>query len=345
MNNEHMAPMNPVNTEYKIVTSETLTSLLSALIKAKKQFKPVKKTKKNPFFKSEYAPLDEVLKATEEALLDEGLVVIPLVHVINNKLYLVTTLFHKSGEFISSYYPLPTTHTHKIKDKRREKIVNDYGEEKEILVDYVVSQETVPIESEPQELASANTYARRNAYMTLLNITAANEDDDGNAASNRRHESNSSSQSGLSTTQQKPRETATRAKSPQKLTQSQPVNQVNKKPATATSMQEYKERQQEINPLYSGYLKIASLCNINAAENSEARQKIESDPGNFSDEIEQLARLWFTNKYNDSLEFNANEFWDYVKEASGSDPDLDTFVKIFQDWQTNTESTMPSDVF
>ncbi len=130
-----------------------MKELIPALIKARRQFKPIKKDKTNPFFKSKYADLDSVLESVNEALNDNGLLVSQSVSLItlteNGEIsplpILTTTLWHESGESLeSAEYPLPRT-------------------------------------DDPQKLGSAITYARRYQLCALLNITA--EDDDGNSSS------------------------------------------------------------------------------------------------------------------------------------------------------------------
>ena len=65
-----------------------MKELITALIKAKTQFKPIKKDASNPFFKSKYLSLDGLLDAVESALLSNGLI---LVQTLDGN-SLVTTL-------------------------------------------------------------------------------------------------------------------------------------------------------------------------------------------------------------------------------------------------------------
>jgi len=125
-----------------------MKELIAALIKAKKEFLPVRKEKVNPFFKSRYADLDSVLRAVESGLLDNGLVIIQTLDGHDRNL--ITTLWHISGESIESKYPLE---------------INEGGKL-----------------SKSQELGAALTYARRYAICAILNITA-DDDSDGNAMS------------------------------------------------------------------------------------------------------------------------------------------------------------------
>lgn len=120
-----------------------MKELITALIKAKAEFLPIRKDKINPFFKSKYADLDSILGATEEALSKYDLAI---VQTLDNYC-LVTTLWHISGECIESRYPLEAA-----EDGKR---------------------------SKSQSLGAALTYARRYAICAILNITA-DDDADGN---------------------------------------------------------------------------------------------------------------------------------------------------------------------
>ena len=125
--------------------SDTITKVVSALIKAKRNFVPAVKNKKNDFFKSKYVPLDAVIDVTEGALLAEGLVIVQTSVFDGNHNLLRTSLIHESGEWIQGEYMMK------------------------------------PLKDDPQGHGSAMTYARRYTMMAILGI--APEDDDGNAAS------------------------------------------------------------------------------------------------------------------------------------------------------------------
>ncbi len=118
-----------------------MQQIIPALIKAKKSFKKISKDAVNPYFKSKYATLDAVLEATENALAEQGLTIVQVVEGY----ILQTFLYHESGEFIQSNYPLPET-------------------------------------TDSQKLGAAITYARRYAICAMLSITA-DEDEDGNFSS------------------------------------------------------------------------------------------------------------------------------------------------------------------
>lgn len=121
-----------------------MNELISALIKARSEFAPIRKDKVNPFLKNKYATLDAVLEAVEPALRQNGLTIVQTTEVNGDQTVLKTSLYHESGQSISGHYPLPQT-------------------------------------DDPQKLGAAITYGRRYALCAILSVTA-DEDDDGNAA-------------------------------------------------------------------------------------------------------------------------------------------------------------------
>ena len=124
--------------------SESITELAKALNKFQAECSGAKKSKKNPFFKSSYANLEEVINCAKDGLSDNGLSVsqFPLSH--DGKAGVETMLMHSSGEWISQVLLLACT------------------------------------KQDPQAMGSAITYARRYAYQSILGIPS--EDDDGNKA-------------------------------------------------------------------------------------------------------------------------------------------------------------------
>lgn len=124
------------------------TTLHKAFAIAQSEFPLVKKTENNPFFKSKYAGLPQVLE-----------VVLPILH--SNGLY-VTQSPISEGERIG----VKTTITHA-----------ESGESLE-------SSFTVQLsKNDPQGAGSAITYARRYALVSMLGLNV-DEDDDGNLATN-----------------------------------------------------------------------------------------------------------------------------------------------------------------
>jgi hypothetical protein len=127
--------------------SPSIGKLVGALAKARKAFNPVIKSSSNPFFKSKYADLAEVLDATKDGLCDNGLAIVqpPAFRRSDNTVEIVTMLAHESGEWIKSILDMPT------------------------------------VKVDPQGVGSAITYGRRYACSGMLSV-ASEQDDDGNAA-------------------------------------------------------------------------------------------------------------------------------------------------------------------
>lgn len=136
--------------------------LSAALVAFQAEIGAVAKTSSNPFFKSKYAALPDVVQHTQPVLAKHGLAVSQTIgfwateHGIIDTL--TTVLVHTSGETIRD-----TMRLHLVKD-------------------------------DPQAQGSAVTYARRYAYMSILGLVA-DEDDDGNAASAPRQQSRPAPQS------------------------------------------------------------------------------------------------------------------------------------------------------
>lgn len=127
--------------------SDNIGQLAAALAKAQGSMKPALKDSANPYFKSSYADLPAVWEAARSALADNDLSVIQTTDFDGEAGFVITTLAHKSGEWISGRY--------RIK----------------------------PVKEDPQSWGSAVTYARRYAFAAIVGVTAADEDDDGNKAS------------------------------------------------------------------------------------------------------------------------------------------------------------------
>ena len=127
--------------------SNEINELATALSKAQGSFTAIPKGDENPFFKSKYAGLPDVVKFAAPVLSANGLSVSQFIH--QNELgedCLKTYLLHSSGQFIE--------HSMKL---------------------YLGKLDS-------QGMGSATTYARRYSYMAILGLVA-DEDDDGNKAS------------------------------------------------------------------------------------------------------------------------------------------------------------------
>ena len=127
-------------------TSETITKISPAFLKAQKEMGNAVKDSKNPFFKSTYADLNSVREATIPHLNNHGISVLQPTVVREGKNYVETVLLHESGEYFSSLMEI-------IADKANNAQANGSG----------------------------TTYARRYGLQSMCNIGSA--DDDGNAAS------------------------------------------------------------------------------------------------------------------------------------------------------------------
>jgi hypothetical protein len=126
-------------------SSETLEKLAPALVKAQAAMAGATKSAKNPFFKSTYANLEEVIKVVKAAFEENGLSFIQFPVSSEGHAGVETIILHESGEFISNEFLLKCAKV------------------------------------DPQGMGSAITYARRYGLQAACGIPS--EDDDGNAAS------------------------------------------------------------------------------------------------------------------------------------------------------------------
>jgi len=137
-------PLSTVEEEKPASYAKTpMMLLVEALSKARAEFDAVTKNAANPYFKSKYADLSEVLGAITPALSANGLVVVQPIKQTETGLLLRTQLHHVGGGVIESTFAIP--------------------ENKDI-----------------QKLGSAITYIRRYSLSALFGV--APQDDDGNAA-------------------------------------------------------------------------------------------------------------------------------------------------------------------
>lgn len=129
--------------------SEQINELAAALAKAQAEMHPAIKDSNNPFFKSKYADLSSIWSACREALTKNGLGVVQAYQTPDtNKLELVTTLVHSSGQWIESVCPIVTE------------------------------------KPGPQAIGSATSYMRRYALAALVGVIS--EDDDAEEATVRK---------------------------------------------------------------------------------------------------------------------------------------------------------------
>jgi hypothetical protein len=123
--------------------SESIKNLAIALCEFQGAVEKIKKTETNPFFKSKYASLADILNVIRQPLADNGL---SFVQFPKGKYSLETMLLHVSGEWLSESYEMePTKH-------------------------------------DPQGAGSVITYQRRYALGAILGLNI-DIDDDANSAS------------------------------------------------------------------------------------------------------------------------------------------------------------------
>lgn len=124
-------------------TSESIKEISKAMIEFHSKVGKIKKSENNPFFKSKYASLANILDVISEPLNESKLVILQFP---TEQYKLTTRLLHESGEWFEDTYEMqPTKHS-------------------------------------PQDAGSVITYQRRYAIGAILNLNI-DEDDDANKAS------------------------------------------------------------------------------------------------------------------------------------------------------------------
>jgi hypothetical protein len=126
-----------------MTTSPETKQITAAVIAFQIAIDPITKDSSNPFFKSKYATLSNILKAIKGPLLENGLTFVQFPDGENG---LTTRLMHSSGEWMEATYQMK------------------------------------PAKADPQGLGSAITYQRRYSLGAVLGLDIE-DDDDGNAAS------------------------------------------------------------------------------------------------------------------------------------------------------------------
>jgi hypothetical protein len=125
-------------------SSETLTKIAPALVKALAELKGVAKDSKNPHFKNDYASLEAVIDTARPVLASHGLAFMQgLGEFTGGAMTVSTRILHDSGEWIESDFQMPVS------------------------------------KSDPQGTASASTYARRYSLMGILGLPAVDDDGEG----------------------------------------------------------------------------------------------------------------------------------------------------------------------
>lgn len=127
-------------------TSDNISNIAPALLKAQKSIKFAVKDAKNPHFKSSYADLGSVIDAIKAPLNDNGILFMQTPSPsAPGTLSLTTRLVHESGEWIEDTATMPLP------------------------------------KADPQGFGSAMTYCRRYALAAVVGVYQ--DDDDGNHAS------------------------------------------------------------------------------------------------------------------------------------------------------------------
>jgi len=128
--------------------SESIVNLAKALLVFQTEVGNISKEAVNPFHKSKYASLTNILDGINDHLNKSGLVVMQCPNGDGESVKLVTTVIHaETGEFMESEFSM------------------------------------VPVKKDPQGIGSCLTYMRRYALASILKLNV-DDDDDGNAASN-----------------------------------------------------------------------------------------------------------------------------------------------------------------
>jgi hypothetical protein len=126
--------------------SESIKNIAGALVKFQASVSKVAKEANNPFFKSKYASLANILDTIQKPLSESGLAI----SQFPDANALTTIILHaESGEWMESSYVMP-----------------------------------VAKQNDPQAMGSAMTYARRYALGSILNLNI-DDDDDGEKAMGR----------------------------------------------------------------------------------------------------------------------------------------------------------------
>lgn len=126
--------------------SESITELAKALAQFQSEVIQPMKDKANPFFKSKYVPLENVVEAITNTAPKLGLSFLQYPVANNEYVGIVTVLMHSSGQFIE---------TEPVFAK--------------------------PVKQDPQAVGSVITYLKRYSLSAVFGITS-DEDDDGNKA-------------------------------------------------------------------------------------------------------------------------------------------------------------------
>jgi len=141
--------------------SEKKENIFKAIILCKNSSRNPKKTSSNPYFKSKYADLSEVLDCLSEPLEMSKLAISQHPSVNGSVLNIETLVIHESGEWMSSVISCEIN-----------KVQNKNGQ----------------IETDPQKIGSLISYLRRYSIASIFCL--AQEDDDAESINNRNTQEN-----------------------------------------------------------------------------------------------------------------------------------------------------------
>ena len=131
-----------------LIRTGSILKVSAAVCKAWGELESAKENAANPYFKSKYAPLKEVIRVAKAVLPKHGLCALQPTTVVEGQKYVMTHILHTSGQYIGGLYPI------------------------------------TPGKTDPQAVGSAVTYARRYGLASMLGI-ASDEDDDGESSMQR----------------------------------------------------------------------------------------------------------------------------------------------------------------
>ena len=132
----------------ELIRTESIIKVSAAMCKAWGELESAKENADNPYFKSKYAPLKEVIRAAKAVLPKHGLCALQPTTVVDGQKYVMTLILHTSGQYIGGLYPI------------------------------------TPGKADPQGVGSAVTYSRRYGLSSMLGI-ASDDDDDGEGSMER----------------------------------------------------------------------------------------------------------------------------------------------------------------
>ena len=147
LNHERIEEIKRKNNNTISYRSDETKDIFAALAKAQAEMDVASLNMQNPYFKTRYADMAEIVKASRPALTKYGLCVLQqLITHDDGANILVTTLAHSSGQFVESRMRI------------------------------------MPPKNDIQSLGSYISYLRRYSYAALTGIVTSGEDDDGESA-------------------------------------------------------------------------------------------------------------------------------------------------------------------